>query len=196
MPENEIKQGVAALFKRPLLAGALAATAVAAPGAAGAATDIFLRLADIPGESTDSKHKDQIEILSFSLGFVNQPAGGSAGGGAGGKVSCGDVVLTKSIDKSSPSLIGAVMTGRHIKSGTLSFAAATGKATQDYYTLNLSDLVVTAIQQSDSVGGPRVTEQITISAAKFEFRYRPQKPDGSLDAARTFTFDCKANKAG
>lgn len=33
-------------------------------------------------------------------------------------------------------------------------------------------------------------------AAKFEFRYRPQKPDGSLDAARTFTFDCKANKAG
>jgi len=195
MPETDTKRSVAVMIKRPLLAGAFAATAAAAPGAADAATDIFLRLDGIPGESTDVNHKDQIEILSFSLGFVNRPAGGAAGSGAG-KVSCGDVALTKSIDKSSPPLIGAVTTGKHIKSGVLFFTTASGKATQDYYVLTLSDLLVTALQQSDSAGGPKVTEQVTISATKFKFEYKQQKADGSLGAAQTFTFDCKLNKAG
>jgi type VI secretion system secreted protein Hcp len=196
MPESDTKPSVAAKFTRPLLAGAFAATAAAMPGGASAASDIFLKLDGILGESADAKHKDQIEILSFSLGFVNQPTGGAGGGAGAGKVSCGDVVLTKSIDKASPSLIGAVMTGKHIKSGVLTFAAAGGKATQDYYTLSLTDLLVTSIQQSDSVGGPKVTEQVAISAAKFKFEYKAQKADGSLGPSQVFTFDCKANKAG
>lgn len=196
MPENDTKRSVAAKFRRPLLAGAFAATAAAMPGGASAASDIFLKLDGIPGESTSDKHKNEIDILSFSLGFVNQPAGGVGGGAGAGKVSCGDVVLTKSIDKASPSLIGAVMTGKHIRSGVLTFAAAGGKATQDYYTLSLTDLLVISIQQSDSVGGPKVTEQISISAAKFKFEYKPQKADGSLGPSQVFTFDCKANKAG
>lgn len=41
-----------------------------------------------------------------------------------------------------------------------------------------------------------MTEQISISAAKFKFEYRQQKADGSLGAPQVFTFDCKANKAG
>jgi type VI secretion system secreted protein Hcp len=194
MPETDTKQSAAGLFKRPLLAGALAATAVAAPAVADAATDIFLRLDGIQGESMDAKHKNQIEILSFSLGFVNQPAGGVGGGGSAGKVSCGDVVLTKNIDRSSPPLIGAVMTGKHIKSGVLAFTA-TGKNLVEYYVLTMNDLLVTAINQQDSVGGPKVTEQITLNAATFRFEYRPQRPDGSFAPPVTFSFDCKANKA-
>ena len=30
------------------------------------AVDIFLKLGDIKGESTDDKHKNEIEVLSFS----------------------------------------------------------------------------------------------------------------------------------
>jgi type VI secretion system secreted protein Hcp len=30
------------------------------------ATDIFAKIGDIKGESTDAKHKDEIEVLSFS----------------------------------------------------------------------------------------------------------------------------------
>lgn len=154
MPENDTKRSVAAKFTRPLLAGAFAAAA-AAPTAAQAAGDIFLNLlsAGIQGESTSDKHKNEIDILSFSLGFVNQPAG-SGSGGAAGKVACGDIHLVKLIDKSSPSLIGAVMTGKHLKSGVLTFTTP-GEVQQNYYVLSLTDLVVTSISQSDSVGGRR-----------------------------------------
>ena len=35
------------------------------------AVDIFAKLGDIKGESTDAKHKDEIEVLSFSWGVTN-----------------------------------------------------------------------------------------------------------------------------
>jgi type VI secretion system secreted protein Hcp len=35
------------------------------------ATDIFAKIGDIKGESTDAKHKDEIEVLSFSWGVAN-----------------------------------------------------------------------------------------------------------------------------
>ncbi len=35
------------------------------------ASDIFAKIGDIKGESADSKHKDEIEVLSFSWGVTN-----------------------------------------------------------------------------------------------------------------------------
>jgi len=35
------------------------------------ASDIFAKIGDIKGESLDSKHKDEIEVLSFSWGLTN-----------------------------------------------------------------------------------------------------------------------------
>jgi type VI secretion system secreted protein Hcp len=37
---------------------------------------------------------------------------------------------------------------------------------------------------------------VTLSFAKVDFEYKPQKPDGSLDAGIQFKYDLKANKQG
>ena len=34
-------------------------------------SDIFAKIGDIKGESLDAKHKDEIEVLSFSWGVTN-----------------------------------------------------------------------------------------------------------------------------
>ena len=39
------------------------------------------------------------------------------------------------------------------------------------------------------------TDQVSINFAKIEFEYRPQKADGTLDAAVKASWDVKANKA-
>jgi len=49
------------------------------------ATDTFLKLGDVKGESTDDKHRDEIEVLAFSWG-MSQPGSMSGGGGSAGKV--------------------------------------------------------------------------------------------------------------
>ena len=45
------------------------------------ATDIFMKLGDIKGESLDDKHKGEIEVMSYSWGVTNA---GSMGVGSGG----------------------------------------------------------------------------------------------------------------
>ena len=53
------------------------------------AVDIFLELEGIKGESKDHKHKDQIDVLSWSWGMA-QSGTAHMGGGAGARTpTCG-----------------------------------------------------------------------------------------------------------
>ena len=70
-----------------------------------AQADMFLKLTNIKGEALDSKHKDEIEVLSWSFGASQQ---GSAHGGTGsgtGKVSIQDLTITHYVDQSSTDLL-------------------------------------------------------------------------------------------
>src|SRR5438045_2935909 len=67
-------------MKRSLLLTLLAP--VVAASSLHAASDMFLKIDGVKGESSDERHKDQIEILSFSWGSTNSAIGsGSSGGG-------------------------------------------------------------------------------------------------------------------
>ena len=67
------------------------------------AFDAFLKIDGIPGESTDDKHKDWIEVLSFEFG-MDQPSSAtdsSAGGGTTERVDVDDLAVMKHIDKAA-----------------------------------------------------------------------------------------------
>jgi Type VI secretion system effector, Hcp len=99
IPETDTKQSVAALIKRPLLAGALATAAAASIATpVPALADTFLSLSGILGESTDAKHKDEINVLSFTQSWINT----MTTSGNQGKVQCGAITVMKNIDRSSP----------------------------------------------------------------------------------------------
>ena len=80
------------------------------------ASDIFAKLGDIKGESVDDKHKDEIEVLSFSWGVTNAAGGASAAGSvAAGRATFHDLTIVHKIDKATPSLLRACATGTHLK---------------------------------------------------------------------------------
>ena len=85
------------------------------------AFDAFLKIDGIPGESTDSKHADWIEIIQFSH-RMEQPASvtaSSTGGATAERVNHGTFDILHLVDKSSPKIYDACCTGRHIKEVTL-----------------------------------------------------------------------------
>jgi type VI secretion system secreted protein Hcp len=189
-------------FRRPLLQGALAAAAtaiIAAPSPAPAAT--FLKLGDIKGESTDSKHKDQIEILSFTQSWTNDVELGSSSGGAGvGKVQCGAVTMMKNIDKSSPMLLKNIALGTHQESAVIAFQSTTDSmgraATSDYYTITMGTVFITELSQTDEKDPNRVFEKLVLKARTFEFKYQPQNVKGApVGDPITFKWDCAENKS-
>ena len=156
------------------------------------AADIFAKIGDIKGESLDDKHKDEIEVLTWSWGVTNAGRAGGAGGGAG-KASFHDLSFTHKIDKASPVLMQACATGVHLKEATITHRKA-GKGQQDFLIFKMNDLVITGVTSDDSEGGQ--LETVSLAFAKVDLEYRPVKQDGSLDAGIHFKYDIKANKEG
>ena len=156
-----------------------------------AAVDYFIKFDGIKGESADAKHKDEIDVESWSFGETNT-AGGSGGGGAG-KVAMQDFHFTMQLNRASPALMRACATGQHIKTATLS-ARKAGKGQQEYLTFKFRDVVISSFQTGGSEETPVPTDAVSFSFAKLEVEYKPEKSDGSLGAAVDFRYDLKTNK--
>ena len=159
------------------------------------AADIFAKLGDIKGESQDNKHKDDVEVLSWSWG-VHNDAGSSVGGsGSGsGKASFNDFNFTHHVDKASPNLMRACATGEHIKEATIT-ARKAGKGQQEFLIVKMSDVIITGVAHGDTSDGGHA-ENVTLTFAKVDFQYKPQKADGTLEAGIHFKYDIKGNKEG
>jgi type VI secretion system secreted protein Hcp len=160
------------------------------------AADTFAKIGDIQGESLDAKHKGEIEVQLWSWG-VSQSAGivPVPGGGAGaGKPAFQDFHFTHSVDKASPNLLKACATGQHIPDAIITIRKA-GAGQQEYLIIKMTDVIVTAVQPSGP-GGSSLVEQVGMQFAKVDLEYKPQKPDGSLDAGIHFTYDIRNNRAG
>ena len=157
-----------------------------------AGVDYFLKLDGIPGESRDVKHKGEIQLESFSWGESNPPAPVRGGGSGAGKVQVHDLNVVKALDKASPKLFLACASGEHIKEATLT-ARKAGKGQQEFLVFKFTDLLVSAYQ-TGAGGGEAPTDQVSFNFATIETEYRPQKPDGSLDAPVKAGWDVKQNK--
>lgn len=157
------------------------------------AVDVFLKLGDIKGESKDSKHKDEIEVLSWSWGVSQTGSMGRGSGGGAGKANFNDISIMHAVDKATPVLMTKCATGEHIKDATL-VARKAGKGQQEYLIIKMNDILITSVQPSGSSEHPM--ESVSFQFAKIALEYKPQKDDGSLDAGIHFKYDVKANKEG
>src|SRR6476659_218327 len=158
------------------------------------ASDIFAKIGDIKGESLDTKHKDEIEVLSFSWGVANTGPTGSGGGSGAGKSIFQDLAIVHGIDKATPELLKACATGLHIKDATITHRKA-GKGQQEFLIIRLNDVTITAVSHAGAEDQP-YAESVSLKFAKVDLEYRPQRQDGSLDPGLHFKFDLKANKVG
>src|SRR5688500_16372886 len=96
-----------------------------------AVVDYFLKVDSIEGESTDDKHKNEIDVESWSWGETNSGTHATGGGGGAGKVSMQDFNFTMRVCKATPKLMLACANGQHIKEATLTCRKA-GTEQQEY----------------------------------------------------------------
>jgi len=157
------------------------------------ASDIFAKLGDIKGASGDSKHKDEIEVLSYSWGVTNAGSMSHGGGGGEGKATFHDLSFVHKIDKASPVLMQACATGVHLKEATLTHRKS-GKGQQEFLVIKMNDVIVTSVTQGSAGNDGAYSENVSIAFAKVNVEYKPQKADGSLDAGIHFKYDLKAQK--
>jgi type VI secretion system secreted protein Hcp len=160
-----------------------------------AAVDYFIKFDGIKGESADAKHKDEIDIESWSWGATHAGGAPSGRGAGAGKVSMQDFHFVMKLNKASPALLKACATGQHIKTATLT-ARKAGKSQQEYLTFKFHDVLVSSYQTGGSEQGDVVPiDAVSFNFAKIEVEYKQQKPDGTVVPGAQFKYDLKANKA-
>jgi type VI secretion system secreted protein Hcp len=148
------------------MTGQLALTMSGANGPQIAAYDMFLKIEEISGGSTDGGHKDWIDILSFSQG-ISKPM---------------DITIdkaspqlyfsiSKAIDKSSPKLYMACINGQNITEVTLEMMYQNG----DIMLITLKDAIVSSVVPIEqvSLNSPLPLEEVSFNFRKITWEYTP-----------------------
>ena len=135
----------------------------------------------IKGESQDTQHKDEIEILSWSWGMQGKASVG--GGGATGKAAMHELKITKRVDAASTALMLALRTNEPITKAVLTLRKA-GKSQLEYMkvTIEQGRVMSLTIDGGDThgsePGGAVELERVSFSFNKISVEYVPQGKDG------------------
>ena len=142
------------------------------------AADNFLKFDGIKGESTDDKHKDWIEVLSFNWGVSQQASATASSSGGGGvqRADFQDLSIVKLMDSASPLLMKACAGGDHIDEVTLELCRAGGEKLL-YMEYKLSNVIIGSVNIGGG-GGGEPTESITLNYGKIQQTYTKQARKG------------------
>jgi type VI secretion system secreted protein Hcp len=178
--------------------------------------DQYLKLDGIKGSSTDSKHKDELELMSHRWGVTQMTAIGSAQSGvSSGKSRAGHLICMKKVDVASPKLFLQCANGQPITTATLVIRRA-GKDQQEFCTYTLTNVLVATYQTSigfeiesadektinwteeanienpTSTGGFQF-EYFALSYGAMKFEFKSQNNDGTLGGAVSGQYSFQTN---
>jgi type VI secretion system secreted protein Hcp len=160
------------------------------------AVDFFLKIEGIKGESHDSKHKDEIDIKSWSWGETNAGSSGGGGGGGSGKVSMQDFHFVMNTNSASPDLLLNCANGAHITKAQLTCRKA-GKDAQEYLKITFEDLMISSYQTGGTDGNTASdlpVDQISFNFSTIKMEYAPQNAKGQLGTPIIRGYNIKTNK--
>jgi type VI secretion system secreted protein Hcp len=136
---------------------------------------MLLQLAGVVGESHDTKHKEFIDLVSWSWGMLS-PTDVSTGQ-AYAKTKVEDFKIVKRADRSSPVLIQYLNSNTIVKTGHLMVRKAGGVDPLTYYEIDFKNLRVTSfITRTDNAD---VVETVTFAFETATFKYTPQSATGA-----------------
>jgi type VI secretion system secreted protein Hcp len=160
--------------------------------AGGPSADIFLAIDGIPGDSTDAQHKNQISIESFAF-LAKRPSTRTAGA-----VRFSGLRLDKVYDVSSPRILSAATSGRHLKSATVTFSTGSDAGGTNVLTYKLSDVAVSSYEQGganpDTKPLGSLEEEIGLSPARVQVTEKTFSASGNPGPAVTSSWQVPKSK--
>lgn len=161
------------------------------------ALDVFLKLGDIAGDSSDDAHRDEIVVSSWDWGLTATAApvggGGASGGAAVSKTEFRRLRFAHRIDSASPLIMLACASGRRLKEATLTVRRP-GAGGFELMIVRLSDLTVGSIDSTVNGANGDLYEMVALDCMKIDLQYFPQEADGAPGAALRFGWDIRSNK--
>ncbi len=118
----------------------------------------YMKIADIKGESTDNEHKDWIDVLSMSS------PDSSTSTSTTGKRQHKPITITKAVDKASPMLQSASISGKVFPKVEIHVSASSyGGSRATYLKYELKNVMITSYQTGGSAAGDVPMEDFSLN---------------------------------
>jgi type VI secretion system secreted protein Hcp len=140
------------------------------------AFDAFLKIDGVEGESSNVKHKGEIEVLSFSWNIKQTIVNEGGGGGGAGRPQASDFTIVKHIDKSSPRLTLAVCSGERFTDALFTVEEPKGPkgGGTAFMKIKLSEVLISSFQTAGG-GSDQPMDQVSLNFAKIEIAVRDSR---------------------
>ena len=137
----------------------------------------FVKFDGIDGEAKEAAHLGWSELLSFDQ--AHSSAVDISTGLSTGRAVLEDILLSKTIDKASPKLAEAVLTGQTFPSVEIQLTnVGADGARVTYFVYQLEDARVVSYSVGGSSGGSVPTEHISLNFAQIKVTYTEQDSTG------------------
>ena len=159
------------------------------------AADMFLMIEDIDGESVGDGHEKEIDISDYNFG-MSQSISSKGGGKGGGKASVRHLSITKSLDKATPLMMRALMSGAHIDTMKLTMRKSGGTPVEHFKML-MHGCALGGYTTMPGASNDRFQESWTIYFTTFQIDYQPQDSTSGAakGAVKEFGWNVTTNKA-
>ena len=160
------------------------------------ATDVYLQIDGIKGESQDDKHKDWIEITSAQWGVVQlkSATASTAGGHTAERCELRSVTLTKLADLSSPILMQTSAAGKTIPKARLEIFRADGDGERiKYYEVEMENVLIASVNQAIHEGGG-LQDSVALKFSKIKWKYTHQRIVGGAGGNTSGGWDLAKNR--
>jgi type VI secretion system secreted protein Hcp len=161
------------------------------------AVDIILMIDGIKGESQIKEFKNEgIDVLSWNWGMSQSGTTHQGPGAGSGKVNVSDITFTKYLDLSTPDLLKACTSGKHIPKAELIVRKAGGDKPVDYLKLEMNTVLVSSYNTGGANDGmDRVQETLSFNFKSFKVTYTQQNEQGGKIGSSDIGWDIAENVA-
>lgn len=159
------------------------------------AVEMFLKLAGCDGESIATGFTNQIELIGWNWGMLNEGSSSMGGGSGTGKASFQDLTVTKVVDKASATIMSNCAKGKHFDTATLSCRKVGGNAALVYLEVTMKQAFVSLVQHHNNSHDEQTTETVSFNFAQVDVTYKPQSAQGSAAGSVPFKWDIRKNEA-
>lgn len=149
---------------------------------------IFMQYGDLSGDVTLKGYAGDIELNSFQWGVgrgISSPTGGS-GDRESSAPSVSEIVVTKTMDKTSAALLRDALAGQGTTVKIFFVDLLKGGNSRTYAEYDLDNVLISGY--STSSGGDRPSESISLNFTKVKYTFFAQNADGTT-TAQTTTYD-------
>lgn len=160
------------------------------------ALDFYLQLDGVKGESSDSRHKDWIELSSVNWS-ISQPRSATASTGGGHtaeRADLSEISVSKLVDLASPILAQLCACGKTIPKAKLEMMRADGNGEPiKYFEVELENVLIAHLAPSFG-SGDFSTENLGLKFSKVKWKYTQQKITGGSSGNTAGGWDLASNR--